>query len=254
MQRFGHYLFSGFLIIVAWKLASVLISSAILPPPEDAFSAFGRALFSIWFWVHFGASAMRVAAAMALAFLTGFPLGLWLGYHRRADQLLSPFVFLTYPIPKIVLLPVFLVLFGLGNFPKIFMIALIIGYQIIVATRDAVLGLDKKYIDAFRSLGGNSAQTVRHVIIPAAQPNAFTALRIGTGTGIAVLFFVESFATSRGLGYFIMDAWGRFAYDQMFVGIIGMSLLGVILYEAFNFLERVLCAWKFLESGRMSAR
>jgi NitT/TauT family transport system permease protein len=194
---------------------------------------------------------MRVAAAMALAWLLGFPFGLFLGYHRRADRLLSPFVFLTYPIPKIVLLPVFLVLFGLGNLSKILMIALIIGYQIVVTSRDAVLGLDKKYIDAFRSLGGSPAQTVRHVIIPAAQPNAFTALRIGTGTGIAVLFFVESFATSKGLGFLIMDAWGRFAYDQMFVGIIGMSLLGVVLYEVFNALEKTLCAWKYLESGRI---
>jgi 4-hydroxybenzoate polyprenyltransferase len=167
------------------------------------------------------------------------------------DEYLSPFVFLTYPVPKIVLLPVFLVLFGLGDFSKIFMIALIIGYQILVATRDSVLGLDKKYIDSFRSMGGTPGQTLRHVIIPAALPQAFTALRIGTGTGIAVLFFVESFATSSGLGYFIMDAWGRFAFDRMFAGIIGMSLLGVLLYEVFNYLEKSICAWKFLESGRM---
>ena len=87
--------------------------------------------------------------------------------------------------------------------------AVVLGQYILVATRDSVLSLDKKYVDSFCSMGGTSLQTLWHVVVPAALPHAFTALRIGTGTGIAVLFFVESFATSRGLGYFIMDAWGR---------------------------------------------
>jgi putative 4-hydroxybenzoate polyprenyltransferase len=237
-------------MIAAWKVLAWGLGSVMLPPPEAALTAFGQAVKTRAFWGHFLASAYRVTAAMAVAWLVAFPAGILLGYHRFSDRYLSPFVFLTYPIPKIVLLPVFLVVFGLGDFAKVFMIALIIGYQILVATRDGVRTLDGKYIDAFRSLGGNAAQTLRHVLIPAALPHGFTALRIGTGTGIAVLFFVESFATQRGLGYFIMDAWGRFDYQQMFVGIIGMSLLGVLLYEAFNYCERVLCTWKYLEAGR----
>jgi NitT/TauT family transport system permease protein len=233
-----------------WKLLSTMISTAILPPPESALTAFALALGRIEFWRHFGASALRVTSAMAAAWLTGFPLGIAMGYHRRTDRLLSPFVFLTYPIPKIVLLPVFLVLFGLGDTPKILMIALIIGYQIVVTTRDAVLGIDKKYFDSFRSLGGSAPQAVVHILMPAALPQAFTALRIGTGTGIAVLFFIESFATATGLGFLIMDAWGRFDYNAMFVGIIGMSLLGVLLYEVFNYLEKHVCAWNYLKAGR----
>jgi len=133
------------------------------------------------------------------------------------------------------------------------MIALIIGYQIVVATRDGVLRLDEKYIQSFRSLGGSRLQAVYHVVIPAALPQGFTALRIGTGTGIAVLFFVESFATETGLGFYIMDAWGRFDYEKMFIGIIAMSLMGVLLYAFFNYLEQSICAWNFLESGRTAA-
>ena len=250
MRGLGRYAVAAVLMIAAWKALAWGLGSVMLPPPEAALAAFGLAVKTRAFWGHFLASTYRVAAAMAVAWLIAFPAGILLGYHRLSDRYLSPFVFLTYPIPKIVLLPVFLVVFGLGDFAKIFMIALIIGYQILVATRDGVRTLDRKHIDAFRSLGGNGAQTLRHVLIPAALPHGFTALRIGTGTGIAVLFFVESFATTRGLGYFIMDAWGRFDYQQMFVGIIGMSLLGVLLYEAFNYGERALCTWKNLEAGR----
>ena len=177
-----------------------------------------------------------------------------LGFSRKTDTLLSPFVFLTYPIPKIVFLPIFLVIFGLGDFSKIFMIALIIGYQILVSTRDSVLGLDREYIDSFKSLGGTVVQTLQHVVIPAALPQAFTSLRIGTGTGIAVLFFVESVATAKGLGFFIMDSWGRFDNNLMFVGIIGMSLLGVCLYEIVNYLEKHFCAWKFVKTASIDDR
>jgi 4-hydroxybenzoate polyprenyltransferase len=248
-----RYTLSGMLLILCWKLFSLGLSSAMLPPPEQAFAAFGEALKTALFWKHFGVSAFRVSAAMALAWLAGFPLGVLMGYSKAADRVLSPILFLTYPIPKIVLLPIFLILFGLGDAPKILMIALIMGYQIVVATRDGVLRLDEKYIQSFRSLGGSRLQAVYHVVIPAALPQGFTALRIGTGTGIAVLFFVESFATETGLGFYIMDAWGRFDYEKLFIGIIAMSLLGVLLYAFFNYLEQSICAWNFLESGRTSA-
>ena len=87
------------------------------------------------------------------------------------------------------------------------------------------------------------------VLIPAALPHGFTALRLNSGVSVAVLFFVESFATQQGLGYLIMDSWGRMDFLAMFTGILGMSLLGVILYETVNMLERRLCAWKFQERG-----
>lgn len=250
MKTTSYYIIAAGLIVGLWKLMATAVSMTALPPPEIALAAFGKAIRTTVFWQHFKASAFRVISAMAIAWLAGFPLGVILGFYRKADRVLSPFVFLTYPIPKIVLLPVFLIVFGLGDFSRISIIALIIGFQIVVAVRDGVLGLDRKYIDSFRSLDGNSRQMLRHVVIPAALPYAFTALRIGCGAAVAVLFFVESFATSAGLGYYIMDSWGRIDYPEMFAGIIGMSFLGVVLYEIINYLERSFCYWKMIESGR----
>jgi NitT/TauT family transport system permease protein len=153
-------------------------------------------------------------------------------------------VFLTYPIPKIVLLPVFLLLLGLGDVAKVAMIALILWYQILVTTRDGVKLIHHKYFDSVRSLGGTRRHIALEVLFPAALPHGFTALRLGTGVSVAVLFFVESFATTSGLGYLIMDSWGRMDYPQMFVGIFGMSILGAVLYEAANWAERRVCRWQ----------
>ena len=159
-------------------------------------------------------------------------------------------VFLTYPLPKIVLLPVFLTLFGLGDLSKILIIALTTGYQILVVTRDGIRHLDARYLDAFRTLGGSPAQLVRHVLVPAALPSAMTALKVSSGTAVAVLFMAESFATQSGLGFLIMDAWGRGDQLEMFCGILSMSLLGLIIYEICHVAERILCRWKRLENRR----
>jgi NitT/TauT family transport system permease protein len=237
----------GLVILVlalAWKLAAVALGNALLPHPEEAAAAFAHALGRASFWKHFQASAFRAVAAMILAFGLGFPLGVLMGGSDKADRLLSPFVFLTYPIPKIVLLPVFLLLLGLGDTAKIAMIGLILWYQILVTTRDGVRLINPKYLDSVRLLGGSRKDLILEVLLPAALPHGFTALRLGTGTSVAVLFFVESFATSRGLGYLIMDAWGRMNYPEMFTGIFGMSALGAALYELANLLERRVCRWK----------
>ena len=99
----------------------------------------------------------------------------------------------------------------------------------------------QKYLDSFPPLGGTPLQMLRHVLIPAALPDAMTALKVASGTAVAVLFMAESFATRRGLGFLIMDAWGRDRLE-MFTGILAMSLLGVALYELCNVLECAVAA------------
>ena len=248
MRSILRYCLALMILLLLWQVGSLALGEFLLPRPAAVLSFFGESLLTSTFWEHAGASASRVVSAMLLAWVTAFPLGLLLGHVSRADNALSPLVFLTYPLPKIVLLPIFLTLFGLGDLPKILLIALTTGYQILVVTRASAKGLDRKYIDAFRSLRGTHAQMLRHVLIPSALPDAITALKVASGTAVAVLFMAESFATRRGLGFLIMDAWGRGDQQEMFTGILAMSLLGVLLYETCNGLEQLCCRWKTLTS------
>jgi NitT/TauT family transport system permease protein len=195
------------------------------------------------FWHHFSASTFRAVTAMVIGWAIAFPIGILMGSNHGVDRFLSPFVTMTYPVPKVVLLPVVLLLFGLGDFSKIIIISLILGYQVLVATRDGVRGIHPQHLDSIRSLGAGKWQLFWEGYLPAALPHGFTALRLNSGVSVAVLFFVESFATTEGLGYLIMDAWGQMDFNAMFVGIFGMSLLGVILNEGSNFLEKISCPW-----------
>lgn len=244
MKVLWRYLQVILVILGLWWLLALGPAKGVLPMPLEAVGAFIIDLGRAPYWAHVAASSFRAASAMALAWIIAFPLGVLMGGVPKVDKALSPFVFLTYPVPKIVLLPVMLILLGLGNTAKIGMIVLILSYQILVTTRDGVRAIHPKYIDTVRSLGGGFGHVLTQVLVPAGLPHGFTALRLGTGVSVAVLFFVESFATQQGLGYYIMDSWGRMAFAEMFSGIFGMSALGVALYEVTNFLEKKTCRWR----------
>ncbi len=245
-----RYVVAFLALLLLWQAGASALGPYLLPAPAEVLSAWAAALQEPVMRGHILSSSFRVVSAMILAWLVAFPLGILLGYRRRIDRYVSPMVFLTYPLPKIVLLPVFLTLFGLGDLSKILIIALTTGYQILVVTRDGIRQLDARYLDAFRTLGGTPVQLVRHVLVPAALPSAMTALKVSSGTAVAVLFMAESFATQRGLGFLIMDAWGRGDQLEMFCGILSMSLLGLLIYEICHVAERTLCRWKRLENRR----
>jgi NitT/TauT family transport system permease protein len=243
-QQLLAYTITVLLIFVAWYGLARLLGSTLLPDPFDVFAQAFRES-AVWvFWQHVWASAFRMLAGLIIAFVSAVPLGLFLGSNSRFDRLFSPLIYLGYPVPKIVFLPIIFVLFGLGDTGKIVLIALIVFFQLLITTRDAARTIDTEVVYSLKSLGGGRFDFYRHVVWPVSLPGIFTSLRIVTGTAVAVLFFVESIGTNKGLGFYIIDAWGRADYPTMFVGIIALSVIGIILYETFDLLERRLCKWK----------
>ena len=219
------------------------LGSDILPDPLRALGGFWDALKDPEFIGHIGLSLYRLLTALALAIVVSFPLGVLLGHSKAADWLGAPVTFITLPLPKIVLLPVFFTILGLGDSSRILLIALATGYQILVIVRESALALNPSYELAMRSMGASTAERVLHVYIPAAFPSLFMALKAASSTAVAVLFLAESFATDAGLGWYIMNAWGLGDMDGMFVGILGMCVLGVALYAGIGLLERLACPW-----------
>ena len=184
---------------------------------------------------------MLVALTLSLM---AVPIGLIVGRSPKADAVVAPVVYLTYPIPKVVFLPVLLVLLGIGDASKVALIALILFFQILVTARDAARSIPYDSVLSVRSLGAGRWDVFRHVVFPAALPDIFTALRISVGTAIALLFFSETVAGDSGLGWYILDAWSRMDYPAMYAGIVAMGLLGVVFYEALELVERRLSRWR----------
>ena len=237
----GSYLIAIILIVIFWYILSIAINSPALPLPDTVLLALvSQARTGLL--EHFFVSTYRVIYAISLAISLAVPVGL-LSHERAIDRFVAPFLYLLYPIPHIVLLPLIILLFGIGDLSKIVLIALIIFFQILVTTRDAARNVSDYYVYSLLSLGANMKDVYRHVIFPACLPKILTAMRISIGTSIAILFFAESFATTKGLGFIIMDAWSRADYAGLYAGIVSMALLGFSLYIILERVEKRICRW-----------
>ncbi len=213
-----------------WQLLALIVHRPILPSPVTVVPLFLSGMTGE-LGLHFLASTGRVLAAVVLATLFAAPLGLVLGQMPRIDRVLGPLIAIIYPIPKIIFLPVIYVLMGISDFSKITLIAIIIFFQILVVVRDEASGLKKELILSVKSLGAGRRALFKYVYLPASIPAVLTALRISVGTAVAVLFIAEQSLTSYGLGYYIViETYQVLLYPEMYTGIMGMGLLGVILY------------------------
>ena len=228
----------GFLMfLIFWQLLAWIINRPIMPSPLKVLPLFIVSLFGP-LGLHLLASAGRVMAAIIFAVIAAVPIGLGLGQMQKLDRIFSPLIAIVYPIPKIVLLPVIYVLLGITDVSKIFLIALIIFFQILVVVRDEAANLHPELILSVRSLGAGRRALFRYVYFPASLPAVLTALRVSVGTAIAVLFIAEQSLTTYGLGYYIVvETYQILQYPEMYAGILAMSLLGLVLYLVISNLE-----------------
>jgi NitT/TauT family transport system permease protein len=247
-MRWRQILFGLILTLLLWQLAAWALQRSILPPPGPVLVALGQEWIGGDLGRHFLVSTGRVVASILLSLILAVPAGLALGQSRTLNRLFSPLVYIAYPMPKVVLMPIFLLLLGIGDASKIALITVILFFQILVVVRDEALAIRPELLMSLRSLGAGRLALLRFVYIPAVLPAMLTSLRLSVGTAVAVLFLAESFATTDGLGYYIMvESWSRVAYVQMYAGVVAMSLLGLALYYLTDWLERRFAPWLFLE-------
>ncbi len=236
------YAFAVVLVLAGWHITACVLSTPALPTPAETIGVFAK--FAPALLPDFLTSLGRLAASLAIGVVLGAPAGLFLGRSRVAGALFSPVLYILYPLPKIVILPILLVLFGLGGAPKIALVTITVFFQVVVVMRDAAASIPEATLLSVRSLGAGRLDLVRHVVIPATLPELFTTLRVSTSVAIAVLFFSESIAGSTGLGYFIMNSWAMVNYPRMFAGIIALAALGCGVYLVFDACERRLTRWR----------
>lgn len=251
----GRYLISIAILLLFWwgvsALVEVVKDRAFLPNPVLAIREMVRLGPNLFrnFWV----SAWRLVLAISIAFTLGYPLGLLIGHERRLDGLISPMIFIIYPIPQVAfILPLFLI-FGLGNPVKVAIVASALFFQILVSARGAAKLIEFEHVTSVRSAGASWWQIYRHVVLPSTLPSILTSLRVSVGLGMAFLFIAEttgSFDPRRGgLGSFIDS--NIYSGPQAFAGIMAMALLGFSLYIVIDIVERILCRWKYV--GRKSS-
>lgn len=236
--------FALIFLAIIWQIVAWLVDKPILPPPwlvaEVFVQELGKGLLG-----HFLVSLWRVFASTVLSIALAVPAGLVLGQSPRLNRFFSPLIYLTYPIPKVVFVPLVLLFLGIGDSAKIVIIFLILFFQILVLVRDSASALRPELIQSVRSLGAGRRALFRFVYLPASIPAILTALRQSVGTAVAVLYVAELYATTKGLGYYIyLNGSTLLNYPAMYAGIIAMSLLGLGLYFSVDWLEKRLVPYQ----------
>lgn len=242
-RRWPWWLVGVAATLLLWEAISLAVPAGFVPDPLAVCARF-LVLLPRSLWRHILASLARIGAALAAALLLAVPAGMALGRIRLLDRMFSASAYLLYPVPKIALLPVIMLLFGLGNVSKALIVFLVLFFQVLIAVRDAARGVAEPYLLSLRSLGARRTQVFRWLLWPALLPALLSSLRIGTGTALAVLFFAETFGTSVGLGWFVMESWMRMSYVDMFAGIVALGLLGLGLFLCIDAAQRLSCRWQ----------
>ncbi|WP_307589454.1 ABC transporter permease [Paenibacillus wynnii] len=243
LHHLARLLFVFFCMNVIWYIAFLLMNHPILPSPWAVYNAMIH-LGAQEIALNVGYSLVRIFAGVVLALLIGMLIGLLMGRSQAWNKLLDPVVYLTYPVPKIALLPVVMLFFGLGEFSKILMIMLILLFQVIISVRDGVKAIPENTYDVLTSIGASAAQKFWHVTMPGALSVILSTIRISLGTAISVLFFTEIYGTEHGMGFFIMDAWLRLDYAEMYAGIMLFSLVGFMLFMLVDYLDYKFMQWR----------
>jgi len=240
------YILAGFVFFnIIWYVCAVLLQLKALPSPFEVYAGYEKAIGN-GIIPHLLASLQRVIIGLSISLFIAVILGIGMGYNKGMNRLLGPLLYFTYPIPKLALLPIVMILFGVGEASKIIIIVLIIVFQLILSIRDAVVNIPKDDYGVLTSLNAGNLDKMRHITFPAVLPDILSSLRVSLGIAMSALFFTETFGTDKGLGFYITDSWMRIDYIQMYFGIFVLSLAGFIIFFALDIIENQICKWKKL--------
>lgn len=232
-------------LLVLWQIAgkSNWIDVRFFPAPSDILYDWGRLLSSGDYFRHLGMSAQRVALGFVSGAAAGVLVGLVIGRARLARKAIEPTVVALYSVPKLALLPLLLLIMGLGEAPKVVLIAITVFFIALINTTGALESVPAAHLEAGRSFGLSSVDMVRHIILPSALPQIFIGLRIAAGMAVLALVGAEFVAADAGLGYLIWNSWNIGVPSYMYIGIISISILGVVANALLRMLEYFFLPW-----------
>jgi ABC-type nitrate/sulfonate/bicarbonate transport system permease component len=233
-------------LIGLWELAARfgLIDTRFFPAPSKVFAVGyslienGVLMTNVW------ASMQRLFWGILWGGIPALILGVAMGMFRTLRMIVEPIIAATYPIPKSAILPLILLIFGLGEPSKVVMVATGVFYPILINSMAGVLEINKIHFDVSRNFGAGGFQTFRTVALPGALPLIMTGVKLGVGLGLVLIAIAEMVGAKSGLGYMIWNAWEILSVETMYVGLITIAVLGLLFTLILNEIERLIVPWK----------
>jgi len=239
-------------LLVVWQILATTgaIDDRLFPAPSRI-AAKGVDLIQTGVLLHdTAATVQRLFIGYVIGSVFGVLAGLLMGSWRSANAALSPTFAALYALPKIAILPLLLLIFGLGETPKVLSVVITIFFVLQINTLAGMRQIDPRTLEAARSYGATGLKRFRYVVLPACVPAIFTGLKVAAGLGVVVIIAVEFVASDDGLGYMIWNAWSLFQPDRMYVGLVVVAVLGAVLTGLVNLVERLSVPWQRVGAPR----
>ncbi len=237
---------SPLLFIAAWEMAvrTRVLDWRFFPAPSAILEAFSGMIASGELLPHVTASLRRVLLGFLVGAVPAIALGLVMGLSRWVRAAVNPLIAATYPIPKSAMVPLVMLIFGLGDASKVALVAIGVFYLVLINTMTGVMNIEGLYLDVARNFGADRLRLFLTVALPGALPLIFAGLRLGMGIGLILIVVAEIVGARSGIGYFIWQSWQIFAVERMFVGLVVIALLGWVTALLFDRAESWLVPWK----------
>jgi ABC-type nitrate/sulfonate/bicarbonate transport system permease component len=235
--------------VLAWQLIAVVVDNPLFLPTVGQVADKAAILWTDGTLLpHVLISLQRALIGFAISAVAGFAIGVLAGSVSWLRRIFDPLVAVSYPIPKIGLIPLFILWLGIGEASKLAVIVTAAIYPVIMNVQAAVASIDTRLIWHARSLGVNGWKLFWRVTLPAALPGAFVGLRLAMGLSWILLFAAEMVASNEGLGYLIIRSQQLFDTSGVFVSLVIIAVLGMLFDVAIQFLYRRLCHWHAVKS------
>ena len=233
-------------LLGVWELCARFgaIDTRFFPAPSSVISALVEMLRTGELITHTVVSMERLIYGTLVGAVPALVLGIAMGLNRAVRAVFDPLIAATYPVPKSAILPLALLIFGLGEGSKIFMVAIGVFFPLVINTTTGVLEINKIYLDVGRNYKANRWNTFWTIALPGALPVIMTGFKLGIGIGLVLIAVAEMVGAKSGLGYLIWSAWSTFAVEQMYVGLFVIAIIGFLITLGLNELERVIIPWK----------
>jgi NitT/TauT family transport system permease protein len=233
-------------LLLLWELVCRLniVPPLFLPAPTAIITDGWQMISSGELFKNLLASLYRILGGYVIGAVLGILVGLILGFSKKADAIFTPIVYSIYPIPKIALLPLIILWFGIGEMPKVAIIALGVFFPVLINTFSGVKSVDPILIKAAVTFGSSHLNVIRKVILPGALPTIFAGLKLAAGTALLLLVSAEMIAAQYGIGAMVLHYGNLMITTKLMAGVLLLSLLGLLFNRGLQWLERILIPWK----------
>lgn len=234
------------ILLLIWEAFVHLgaIDARFFPAPSSIFARMGELIASGELLMHMWSSIQRLFYGFWLGLIPAIVLGVVMGLSRPVRSALSPLVSGTYPIPKSALLPLILLIFGLGEMSKIVMVAIGVFYPVAMNTMSGVLNVAPIYYDVAKNYGASKWKVFKTVAIPGAMPSIMTGIELGAGLGLILIAIAEMMGAQEGIGFMIWNAWQLFSVETMYVGIFVIAVMGYVIALFLAEVSKWVMPWK----------